>query len=84
MNAIPTLDAEPPVFPMPTGRAARLLGITEPKLAETVRRGAVTPEPPILAGRRLWDAAHVLQAAEHLGLADDELCARLAKATRHG
>jgi hypothetical protein len=59
--------------PFATGEAARLLGISEPRLADLVRRGKVTPPPPLFAGRRLWSAAHVLQAAEALGLATDEL-----------
>lgn len=54
-------------LPLPTGQVARLLGVTEPELAEAVRRGHVQPEPPVLAGRRLWEADHIRQAAEHLG-----------------
>ena len=53
-------------FPASTGQVARLLGVTEPKLAETVRRGRVAP-PPIVAGRRLWDRDHIAQAADALG-----------------
>ena len=64
-------------FPLSTGQAARFLKSTEPQLAETVRRGHVLPEPPILAGRRLWSPRHVLQAAEALGLLNDELRAQL-------
>ena len=62
-----------PSFPLSTGQAAQLLGTTEPKLAEEVRRGRITPPPPILAGRRLWRADHVLQAATNLGLFNDDL-----------
>ena len=60
-------------FPIATGPAARLLGTTEPKLAETVRRGKVNPEPAILAGRRLWERAQLLQAAQALGVLTDDL-----------
>lgn len=55
-------------LPCSTGEAARLLGTTEPRLAETVRRGKVRPEPRIVAGRRLWDEEHILQAAVSLGV----------------
>lgn len=60
-------------FPIPTGQAARLLGVTEPRLAETVRRGRVRPEPPIVAGRRLWELQHLLQAASSLGVLTGDL-----------
>ena len=60
-------------FPIPTGEAARLLGTTEPKLAEEVRRGRITPAPEIFAGRRLWRREHLLQAAQNLDLLTDEL-----------
>ena len=60
-------------YPLSTGEAARLLGTTEPKLSEEVRRGRVTPEPTILAGRRLWGPKHLFQVAENLGLLSDEL-----------
>jgi len=53
-------------YPASTGQVARVLGVTEPQLAETVRRGKVDP-PPVIAGRRLWSPAHILQAAEALG-----------------
>lgn len=58
----------PLLFPLTTGAAAELLGTTEPKLAETVRRGRVTPPPPIQAGRRLWSPDQIRQAAEALDL----------------
>lgn len=60
-------------FPLSTGQAARILGVTEPQLAETVRRGQVNPEPLLLAGRRLWEPRHLLQAAERIGVLDPEL-----------
>lgn len=66
--------------PFSTGQAAQLLGVTEPQLAETVRRGKVTPQPPILAGRRLWSPEHIRQAAEALGVLTDELDASLLQA----
>jgi hypothetical protein len=60
-------------FPVATGEAARLLGTTEPKLSEVVRRGRITPAPPVLAGRRLWEPDHLLQAATALGLLTNDL-----------
>lgn len=55
-------------YPISTGQVARLLGTTEPHLAECVRRGRVSPRPPVLAGRRLWSPKHVAQVAAALGL----------------
>ena len=69
-------------FPLSTGQVAEILGTTEPKLAETVRRGRVQPPPPIMAGRRLWGPDHVQQAAEYLGLWTDELRERLGLEAR--
>ena len=60
-------------YPISTGQAARLLGVIEPRLAETVRRGKVWPPPPVLAGRRLWSREHVRQAAQYLGLLNQDL-----------
>ena len=54
--------------PQTTGAVARLLNTTEPRVAETVRRGRITPEPVIVAGRRLWSADQIRQAAEALSL----------------
>jgi len=68
-------------FPVPTGHGAQVLGTTEPALADMVRRGKVNPEPPILAGRRLWYREHLLQAAEALGVLTDELRVVLEDAT---
>jgi hypothetical protein len=73
-----------PDFPQTTGAAAELIGSTEPRLADTVRRGYVTPPPPIVAGRRLWSRAHLLQAAEALGQLTDELRAKLATEADRG
>lgn len=56
-----------------TGKAAQLLGVTEPELSETVRRGKVRPPPQILAGRRLWCAEHLIQAAQALDILDRPL-----------
>jgi hypothetical protein len=67
----------PPVLPLTTGTASQLIGTTEPKLAETVRRGRIQPSPVVVAGRRLWTAAQVEQAAEALDLLTDQLRARL-------
>lgn len=53
-----------------TGAAADLIGTTEPRLSDTVRRGRIEPEPTIVAGRRLWTREQVLQAAEVLGILD--------------
>ena len=63
--------------PFTTGAVARLLSTTEPRVAETVRRGHIEPEPTIVAGRRLWTYEQVLQAAEVLGLLDAELRERI-------
>lgn len=73
-----------PPFPLTTGAAAELLGTTEPRLSETVRRGHVTPPPPIRAGRRLWSADHLAQAAGALGLLTDELQSALAQEVARG
>jgi hypothetical protein len=64
-------------YPLSTGEAARVLETTEPRLAETVRRRKVAPEPPIVAGRRLWGPSHLLQAAVALGVLTDEIRARV-------
>ena len=59
--------------PLTTGTVAKLLNTTEPRVAETVRRGKVSPAPTIVAGRRLWLPEQVRQAAEALGLLTDNL-----------
>lgn len=56
-----------------TGALARLLNTTEPRVAETVRRGRINPEPVIVAGRRLWSPDQVRQAADALGLPQPDL-----------
>jgi len=60
-----------------TGCVAQLLGVTEPRLNDLVRRGKVRPAPPVVAGRRLWTPEHVLRAAEVLGQSTAELRERL-------
>lgn len=64
--------------PLSTGRAAILLGVTEPVLNNLIRRAKITPPPEVVAGRRLWQTTHVLQAAEVLGVRDNQLHARLS------
>ena len=59
-------------YPVSTGKGARTLKSTEPQLAELVRRGKIDPEPEILAGRRLWERGHLIQAARALGVLEDE------------
>jgi hypothetical protein len=76
-NTLP-VDRRASAFPLTTGAGAALLGTTEPRLAETVRRGHVSPPPPILAGRRLWSAGHLMQAALALDLMTDDLRVVLA------
>lgn len=60
-------------YPISTGHAARLLQTTEPRLGEAVRQGKVNPAPPIVAGRRLWSAEHILAAAAALDALTEEL-----------
>jgi len=67
----------PSPLPLASGAAADLLGTTEPRLSETVRRGRIAPAPPIVAGRRLWTHEQVLQAADVLGVMNDELRQRI-------
>lgn len=62
-----------------TGQAARLLDTNEPRLADLVRKGKISPPPEVIAGRRLWQAQHLLQAAEHLGVMSRQLRAKLAE-----
>jgi len=66
-------------YPIPTGRAAQLLGVIEPQLSETVRRGKVRPAPWIVAGRRLWFAEHLIQAAKALGVLTPDLRAAIER-----
>lgn len=55
-------------YPCSTGEAARLLGITELRLADLVRRGRVSPAPIVSAGRRQWYSDNIDQAARALGV----------------
>lgn len=50
-----------------TGRVAESLGVTEPRLAELVRRGRIVPPPCVVAGRRVWTRDQVAKAATILG-----------------
>ena len=59
-------------YPLSTGQAAAYLGVAEPRLNDLVRRGKIDPAPPVLAGRRLWEAEHVRQAAEELGVGPED------------
>jgi len=71
-------------FPLCTGAAAQLLRTTEPRLAETVRRGHVSPPPPIQSGRRMWSREHLLQAAKALDLLTAELRSALGAEVSNG
>jgi hypothetical protein len=84
VTQLPDDRRELPRLPLTTGAAATLIGTTEPRLAETVRRGHVSPPPPIVAGRRLWSADQVRQAAEALGLLTDALQAQLVTESDRG
>lgn len=75
--ALPDGRRVPVSFPLTSGATAELLGTTEPRLSETVRRGHIKPAPTIVAGRRLWTHEQVLQAAEVLGTLNDELRQRI-------
>jgi hypothetical protein len=68
-------------YPKSTGEAAGLLGTTELRLADFVRRGKIQPPPPMSAGRRQWYGCHILQAAKVLGVLTPELEERLAEHT---
>ncbi len=63
-----------------TGQAARLLGVTEPRLADLVRRGKVVPAPAIVAGRRVWIAEQLLAVGDYLGLDRIDLQERILAA----
>ena len=76
----PTNMPENTISPFTTGAVARLLESTEPRVAETVRRGRVKPPPVIVAGRRLWSLDQILQAAEALDLLTDDLRQQLTEA----
>ncbi len=67
-------------LPFSTGQVARFLLATEPQLNDLIRRGKIRPEPPIVAGRRMWHRHHITQVAEALGVLTDDLRAQLAQA----
>lgn len=71
-------------LPLSTGEAARVLGTTEPRLAELVRRGLIQPTPEIVAGRRLWYAVHLRQAGKRLRLLDSVVFLRIAALEARG
>lgn len=56
------------LIPASTGVAARILGVSEPRLNDLIRRGKVQPPPHVIGGRRLWTRPTLLAAAEALGL----------------
>lgn len=60
-----------------TGAVAALLQVVEPRPAEFVRRGKIAPAPRVVAGRRQWEADHVLQAARLLGRDEVAVLAQL-------
>ncbi len=64
-------------YPISTGQSARLLGVGEPRLNGLIRKGRLDPEPLVSAGRRQWEAGHLLQAAEVLGVLTGDLRRRL-------
>ena len=67
-------------LPLSTGQAASLFGTTEAPLANLVRKGKVCPPPPVIAGRRLWQADHLIQAAKELDVLTDALRERIETA----
>jgi hypothetical protein len=71
-------------FPISTGQSAQLLNTTEPTLAEFVRRGKIEPAPAVFAGRRLWYATHIRQAAQLLGIETPESAVQAEEGAPHG
>ena len=70
-------------FPQSTGQAAALLRSTEPALNDLIRKGKVAPAPEVVAGRRAWQARHVVRAAELLGVLTAELRTQLEQEVVH-
>lgn len=64
-------------YPTTTGAAARALDTSEPRLNDLIRRRKIDPPPPVVSGRRLWGATHLLQAAEQLGVPLEDLRERI-------
>jgi hypothetical protein len=69
-------------YPISTGQADLLLGVTEPRLNSLIRKRRIDPEPAVSAGRRLWEMANVIRAAEHLGILTGELRLQLESGDR--
>lgn len=67
-------------FPLSTGQAAQVLGVSEPQLNHLIRKGRISPLPAVSAGRRIWMAAHLRQAAEQLGKLSAELDQAITRA----
>jgi hypothetical protein len=53
-------------LPATTGYVAAVLGVSEPRLNDLVRRQKICPPPRLMLGRRLWSKEHVVQAARLL------------------
>lgn len=64
-------------FPISTGQVAAILGVTEPRLNDLIRRRKIDPAP-VVAGRRSWSAQQILQAAAYLGMVVDDVASALA------
>jgi DNA-binding transcriptional MerR regulator len=47
-----------------TGEAASLLGTSERRLNDLIRRGKIDPAPPVRAGRRVWDKDDLKRAEQ--------------------
>jgi hypothetical protein len=65
------------IYPISTGQAARILGVTEPFLNRWIRKSRFQQIPEIVTGRRQWRHSHVLRAAEELGLLSDDVEQRI-------
>lgn len=64
-------------FPLSSGQAAQLLGVTEPRLNTLVRKHRLASIPLVSAGRRLWLEPHLVDAACVLGIDGPEVRARI-------
>lgn len=51
--------------PLSTKQVAKVLGITEPRLQDLIRRDKITP-PPMVGRARVWNESHVEAAREAL------------------
>lgn len=63
-----------------TGAVARLIDVPEARIQQVIRRGRVCPAPAVAAGRRLWTADQVRQAATHLNALSPEIEGEIASA----